>query len=68
MTKRAYITFNSGKETGNIFYLLGQAKEILDLEEFTELYSKVTEQCESYEEALQVIRGKIALIDLDGIY
>lgn len=65
------VEFNSRKESGNIYAILGQVKlqlrKLKRINDYNEIYFAVT-QCGSYEEALKIIRDKIDLVDLDEVY
>lgn len=63
------IQFQSTKESGNIFWILGAAgKELRKQRRITEYNTMRDRVCESksYEEALAIIREYVELIDLDG--
>jgi hypothetical protein len=63
------IQFQSTKESGNIFWILGAAgKELRKQRRITEyntMWERV-QQSQSYTEALAIIREYVELIDLDG--
>ena len=63
------IQFRSTKESGNIFWILGAAKNELQKQRRITDYNTMRDRvCESksYEEALAIIREYVELIDLDG--
>ena len=61
------VYFESRHESGNIFALLGKVNSALhDKQEFDALWSQI--QKGSYEQAIVLIKEKVTLIDLDGIY
>jgi len=58
------IVFNKSGESGNIFYILGQAYAILIIQGRKEDASRMMERAtisHSYEEALQVVREYVEL-------
>ena len=57
------IYFESNGESGNIFAILGQVKEIITKEQFEECFQAV-KSCNSYYEALDVIEEYVHLEDL----
>jgi hypothetical protein len=63
------IQFQSTKESGNIFWILGAASKELKkqrrITEYNAMRDRVYESG-SYEEALAIIREYVELIDLDG--
>ena len=63
------IQFQSTKESGNIFWILGAARKELQkqrrITEYNTMRDRVYESG-SYEEALEIIREYVELIDLDG--
>jgi hypothetical protein len=71
-TKKPTVRFNSRGESGNIFAILVLVEMELKANcekevEFTAVKERVT-RSRSYAEALAVIRKKVNLIDLDGLY
>lgn len=61
------VYFESRHESGNIFALLGKVHSALkDKDEFNALWTEI--QKGSYEQAIKLIKEKVILIDLDGIY
>ena len=61
------VYFESRHESGNIFALLGKVHSALkDKDEFNALWTEI--QKGSYEQAVKLIKEKVILIDLDGIY
>lgn len=60
------ITFNSKGATGNIFYVLSEARKIMQKErritEYNNMWEEV-QKCESYEAALEIIGQHIPLHD-----
>ena len=65
------VEFNSRGESGNIYRILGMVRTTLQklhrITDYNEIYFAVT-NCGSYKEALDIIRQKIDLVDLDGLY
>ncbi len=65
------VEFNSRGESGNIYRILGMVRTALQklhrITDYNEIYFAVT-SCGSYKEALDIIRQKIDLVDLDGLY
>lgn len=65
------VEFNSRGVSGNIYYILGLVRTVLRhqhrIADYNDIYFAVTNS-ESYKEALEIIRQKIDLIDLDGLY
>lgn len=63
------IYFDSTGESGNIFYILGQVQKVYHKQrrvtEFNDLRDKVF-SAKSYEQALNIIRQHITLIDVKG--
>ena len=63
------IQFQSTKESGNIFWILGAARKELQkqrrITEYNTMRDRVYE-AGSYEEALAIIREYVELVDLDG--
>lgn len=63
------IQFRSTKESGNIFWILGEVSAVMKkqrrITEFNTMRDRVFE-AQSYEEALAIIREYVELIDLDG--
>lgn len=61
------VYFESRHESGNIFALLGKVNSALhDKDAFNELWAEI--QKGSYEQAIKLIKEKVILIDLDGVY
>ena len=61
------VYFESRHESGNILALLGKVHSALkDKDEFNALWTEI--QKGSYEQAIKLIKEKVILIDLDGIY
>lgn len=63
------IEFQSTKESGNIFWILGAVGKALRKQRRITEYNTMRDRvCESssYEEALAIIREYVELIDLDG--
>ena len=61
------VYFESRHESGNIFALLGKVHSALkDKDDFNALWTEI--QKGSYEQAIKLIKEKVILIDLDGIY
>ena len=63
------VKFQSSKESGNIFWILGAARNELQKQRRITDYNIMRDRvCESksYEEALKIIREYVELIDLDG--
>lgn len=69
--KNGMIEFHSKGPTGNIYYIIGQARNILRKQsrivEYNEMWEKI-EASTSYLEALKIISKHVDLVDLDGIY
>ncbi len=67
MNKKPIVKYNPSGESGNIFYILGQASITLRKEhrqtDFNELRDKVFD-CKSYESALNEIRQYVELIEI----
>jgi hypothetical protein len=65
------VEFNSRGESGNIYRILGLVRAALQkqhrITDYNEIYFAVTNSG-SYKEALEIIRQKIDLVDLDGLY
>lgn len=65
------VEFNSRGESGNIYRILGMVRTALQklhrITDYNEIYFAVT-NCGSYKEALDIIRQKIDLVDLDDLY
>lgn len=63
------IEFHSNGESGNIYYILTLVRNELRkqrrITEYNEIWQKVTTS-NNYTEALNAIRQKIDLVDLDG--
>lgn len=63
------IQFQSTKESGNIFWILGAARKELQkqrrITEYNTMWDRV-QQSQSYTEALAIIREYVELVDLDG--
>lgn len=63
------IQFHSTKESGNIFWILGEVSAVMKkqrrITEYNTMRDRVFE-AQSYEEALTIIREYVELIDLDG--
>lgn len=65
--QKPIVYFESRHESGNIFALLGKVNSaIQDNDAFNELWAKI--QQGSYDQAIKLIKEKVTLIDLDGIY
>lgn len=65
--EKPIVYFESRHESGNIFALLGKVNSVLkDKDEFNALWAEI--QKGSYEQAIKLIKEKVTLIDLDGIY
>lgn len=61
------VYFESRHESGNIFALLGKVNSAMhDKDAFNELWAEI--QKGSYEQAIKLIKEKVNLIDLDGLY
>ena len=69
--KNGMIEFHSKGPTGNIYYIIGQAQNILRKQsrivEYNEMWEAIQESS-SYLEALKIIAKHINLVDLDGLY
>ena len=69
--KKQIVTFNSMGPSGNIYYILGAAREALRRQsryhDYNEMRDKVL-SAGSYKEALAYIREYVDLIDKDGKY
>lgn len=65
MTKPV-VKYNPRGESGNIFYILAKARDTLRkqrrIQDYNDCWEKV-QQCNSYEEALNVIREYVELIE-----
>ncbi|MGI6593686.1 MAG: hypothetical protein ACOX24_01185 [Christensenellales bacterium] len=65
------IEFSSRGPSGNIFHILSLVRAELRkqqrITDYNDIYFAVT-NCNSYNEALEIIREKIDLIDLDSQY
>ena len=65
------IQFQSTKESGNIFWILGAASAELKkqrrITDFNVMRDRVFE-ASSYDDALAIIREYVELVDLDGKY
>lgn len=63
------IQFHSTKESGNIYWILGEVSAVMKkqrrITEYNTMRDRVFE-AQSYEEALTIIREYVELIDLDG--
>ena len=61
------VRFRSRGESGNIFFLMSLVAEALNDEERTgQLWKEIKQG--SYDEAIEKIRRRVNLIDLDGLY
>ena len=60
------LVYNSRGETGNIFWILGQVRRIMQrrcrIDAFNELWRRV-QNAGSYQEALDIIGEEVTLID-----
>ncbi len=60
------LVYNSRGETGNIFWILGQVRRIMQrrsrIEAFNEMWHRV-QNAGSYQEALDIIGEEVTLID-----
>lgn len=67
--EKPIVYFRSRHESGNIFFILGMVRNVMRkqrrITEYNELRDRVT-NAGSYQEALEIIREKINLIDNDG--
>ena len=60
------LEYNSRGETGNIFWILGQVRRILQKQHRIDAYNELWERVQhsgSYEEALEIISDEVTLID-----
>lgn len=61
------VFFESRHESGNIFALLGRVRNALrDKMEMDALWARI--QQGSYEQAIELIKEQVNLIDIDGVY
>ena len=69
--KKGRVEFHSRGQTGNIYYIIGMARDIMRRQsriiEYNEMWEKV-QNAHSYTEALKIISEHIDLVDLDGFY
>lgn len=66
-SEKPTVYFESRHESGNIFALLGKVDSALgNKDEFNRLWAEI--QKGSYEQAIQLIKEKVMLIDLDEVY
>ena len=69
--KKAELHFQSRHETGNIYAILGLARDVLRkqrrITDYNEMWERVQDSW-SYPDALAVIREYVDLIDDDGVY
>lgn len=67
--KRQILTFNSVGESGNIHWIIGKARNILQMQrrigDFNVMRDRVFNS-HSYDAALQIINEYVKLIDLSG--
>ena len=68
MKKQQTVHFRSRHETGNIFWILGAVRKVMQKErritEYNDMWQEVLNSG-SYEEALQIIGKSVRLIDDD---
>jgi hypothetical protein len=66
MTKPT-VKFNRSKESGNIFYILSKVRDELRkqrrINEFNELWDRLNQGINSYEQALNIIREYVNLVE-----
>ena len=64
--KRPELIYDSRGESGNIFWILGQVRRIMQkqcrISAYNELWERV-QRAGSYKEALDIIREEVTLID-----
>lgn len=68
---KARIEFDSHGESGNIYWILGKVRDALRKQRRIIDYNNMWEQVQnsgSYEEALEVIREYVDLVDASGRY
>lgn len=69
--KKAELHFQSRHETGNIYAIMGLARDVLRkqrrITDYNEMWERVQDSW-SYPDALAVIREYVDLIDDDGVY
>ena len=64
--KKPELIYNSRGETGNIFWILGQVRRIMQKQQRITAYNELWERVQSsgsYEEALKLIGEEVTLID-----
>ena len=59
------VIFDSRRQSGNIFWILGAAAGVLTKEKAEEMCNRVY-ACGSYENALEIVREYVDLIDMRG--
>ena len=64
--KRPELIYDSRGESGNIFWILGQVRRIMQKQRRITAYNELWERVQragSYKEALDIIREEVTLID-----
>ena len=64
--KKPELIYDSRGESGNIFWILGQVRRILQKQRQIDAYNELWERVQhtgSYEEALKIISDEVTLID-----
>lgn len=64
--KKPELIYDSRGDSGNIFWILGQVRRILQKQRRIDAYNKLWERVQhagSYEEALEIIGTEVTLID-----
>ena len=65
--KKPELIYDSRGESGNIFWILGQVRRILQKQRRIDAYNELWERVQhagSYEEALEIIGAEVTLIDI----
>lgn len=69
--KKGKVEFHSRGQTGNIYYIIGAAREVMKKQsrilEYNDMWDEV-QNAQSYQEALKIIAEHVELVDLDGLY
>ncbi len=69
--KKGRVEFHSRGQSGNIYYIIGMARDIMRKQsriiEYNEMWEKI-QNSQSYLDALKIISKHVELVDLDGDY
>lgn len=71
MTDKPAIHFQSRHESGNIYFILGKVSDALHKEQMAAAFDDLRDRVfssGSYQNALDIIRETVDLIDDDGVY